>query len=119
MRASISLKKLRKIAKEWDEDKWAEFVQQMSQYSPEEIGFIDKTSKDERTAFRRNGHARKGVRAQRKGVFVRGRRLSAVGLLTLDGIAASNVIEGSFTAEKFVHFLEHDVVSPLVFSQFC
>jgi len=119
VRASISLKKLRKIAKERDEDKWAEFVQRMSQYSPEEIGFIDKTSKDERTAFRRNGHARKGVRAQRKGVFVRGRRLSAVGLLTLDGIAASNVIEGSFTTEKFVHFLEHDVVSPLVFSQFC
>jgi len=117
--ASISLKKLRKIAKERDEDKWAEFVQQMSQYSPEEIGFIDETSKDERTAFRQNGRVRKGVRAQRKGVFVRGRHLSAVGLLTLDGIAASNVIEGSFTTEKFVHFLEHDVVSPLIFSQFC
>ena len=91
----------------------------MSQYSPEEIGFIDETSKDERTAFRRNGRARKGMRAQRRGVFVRGHRLSAVGLLTLDGMAASNVIEGSFTAEKFVHFLEHDVVSPLLFSQFC
>jgi len=33
----------------------------MSQYSPEEIGFIDKTSKDKRTAFRWNSCARKGV----------------------------------------------------------
>ncbi|KIM60027.1 hypothetical protein SCLCIDRAFT_48067, partial [Scleroderma citrinum Foug A] len=82
----------------------------MSQYSPEEIGFIDKTSKDERTPFRQNSRARKGMRAQRRGIFVQGRRLSAVGLLTLDGMAASNVIEGSFTAEKFVHFLEHDVL---------
>ena len=63
MRASISLKKLRKIAKERDEDKQAEFMQRMSQYSPEEIGFIDETSKDERTTFRRNGRARKGMRA--------------------------------------------------------
>ena len=60
----ISLKKLRKIAKEWDKDKQAEFVQQMSQYSPKEIGFIDKTLKDERTTFRWNGHARKGMHAQ-------------------------------------------------------
>ncbi|KAI6148064.1 hypothetical protein BKA82DRAFT_16708 [Pisolithus tinctorius] len=44
----ISLKKLRRIAKEWDEDKQAEFVQHMSQYEAEEIGFIDETSKDER-----------------------------------------------------------------------
>ena len=43
--AGISLKKLRKIAKERDEDKWAEFVRQMSQYSPEEIGFINETSR--------------------------------------------------------------------------
>ncbi|KIM51416.1 hypothetical protein SCLCIDRAFT_46835, partial [Scleroderma citrinum Foug A] len=82
----------------------------MSQYSPEEIRFIDETSKDERTAFRRNSHARKGMHAQRRGIFVQGRRLSAVGLLTLDGMAASNVIEGSFTTEKFIHFLEHDVL---------
>ena len=111
--AGISLKKLRKIAKEWDEDKRAEFVWQMSQYSPEEIGFIDETSKDERTTIRQNGHARKGMRAQRRGVFVRGHCLSAVGLLTLDGMSTSNVIEGSFTMEKFVHFLEHNVVSYL------
>ena len=31
---------------------------------------------------------------------------------------ASNVIEGSFTTEKFIHFLEYDVVSFLFFSQF-
>ena len=117
--AGISLKKLRKIAKEQDKDKRAEFVRWMSQYSPEEIRFIDETSKDERTAFRRNGRARKGMHAQKRGVFVQGHRLSAVGLLTLDGMAASNVIKGSFTTEKFVHFLEHDVVSPLLFSQFC
>ena len=98
MCAGISLKKLRKIAKEWDKNKWAEFVCWMSQYSPEEIGY---------------GHARKGVCAQRKGVFVQECCLSVVGLLTLDGMFACYVIEGSFIAEKFVNFLKHDVIGSL------
>ena len=92
--------------------------EQMSQYSPEEIEFIDETSKDERITFRWNGHARKGMHAQRGGVFVRGHCLSTIGLLTLDGMEAYNVIKGSFTAEKFIHFLKHNVVSFHFISQF-
>ncbi|KIK24136.1 hypothetical protein PISMIDRAFT_99136 [Pisolithus microcarpus 441] len=82
----------------------------MSQYSAEEIGFIDETLKDERTTFRWNGCSAKGMCVQKKGVFVWGHRLSAVGLLMLDGMAACSVIEGSFTAMKFAHFLEHDML---------
>ena len=85
----------------------------MSQYEAEEIGFIDETSKDERTAFRRNGRSAKGECAAKKGVFVRGHRLSAVGLLTMDGMVACNIIEGSFNTAKFLDFLEHDVVCNL------
>ena len=107
----ISLKKLRKIAKERDKDKHAEFIRQMSQYTADEIGFIDETSKDERTTFRRYGRSAKGACVQRKGVFVHGCHLSAVGLLTLDEMVASNVIEGFFTAAKFTDFIEHGVVS--------
>ena len=102
----ISLKKLQKIAKERDEDKRADFVQRMSQYEAEEIGFINETLKDERTAFRRNGRSAKGV-------FVHSHCLSAVGLLTMDGMVACNIVEGSFNAAKFLDFLEHDVVCDL------
>ncbi|KIK10830.1 hypothetical protein PISMIDRAFT_66390, partial [Pisolithus microcarpus 441] len=82
----------------------------MSQYSPKEIGFIDETLKDERTMFRWNGCSAKGVHVHKRGVFVWGHHLSAVGLLTLDGMAACNIIKGSFTTAKFAHFLEHDVL---------
>jgi len=49
-----------------------------------------------------------------RGVFVRGRRVSGEGLLTLDGIVASTVVEGSMTREKFLYFLEHTVVSTML-----
>ncbi|KAH7903186.1 hypothetical protein BJ138DRAFT_974953, partial [Hygrophoropsis aurantiaca] len=59
-RSGISLKKLKKIATERNEDRRADFVRRMAQYDPEELGFIDETSKDERTLGRRNGSVIEG-----------------------------------------------------------
>jgi len=111
--ANISPKKLWIIAKEHDEDLCADFIQQMGQYSTEELGFLDEFSKDERTVQCHHGQAKQGKRASMRGVFVCGRRVSGKGLLTLDGIIASTVVEGSMTQEKFLHFLKHSVVSAL------
>lgn len=83
----------------------------MSQYSPEELGFLDETSKDERTVGRRYGRSRKGRRAEKKQPFVRGRRTSTEALLTLDGIVAGTVVEGSMTKAMFLEYLEFIVVS--------
>ena len=47
--AGVSLKKLRKIAKERDEDLRADFMRRVAQYAPEEMIWIDETSKDEQT----------------------------------------------------------------------
>lgn len=110
-RADISLKKLRIIAKERDEDVRADFIRRIAQYSAAEIGFLDEFSKDERTLHRRRGRAKKGRHAAEQGAFVRGRRVSGEGLLTVDGIVANTVVEASMTKEKFLYFLEHQVVS--------
>lgn len=45
--------------------------------------------------------------------FVRGTRLSATALLTVDGILASTVVEGSMNREMYLDFLEHRVVSDI------
>jgi transposase len=108
--AGISLKKLKKIAKERNEDLRADFIRQMAQYAPEELCFLDEVHKDERTLIRRRGRARKGKRAVMQGVFVRGRRVSAEGCLTVDGMVAGTVVEGSMTSDKFLYYLEHSVV---------
>lgn len=112
-RAGVSHKKLKRVAKERDEDVRADYIREMAQYSTDQLGFLDEVSKDERTKQRRKGRARKGQRAQMKGVFVRGKRLSAEGLLTSDGMIASTVVYGSMTRELFLEFLEQEVVSRL------
>ncbi|KAG1725774.1 hypothetical protein EDD22DRAFT_789656 [Suillus occidentalis] len=99
-RIGISLKKLKRIAKERNEQRRMEFTIQMSQYLPEEIGFLDETSKDEHTPGRL--------------FFVRGQRVSALGLMTIDGMVASSVVEGSFTTVKYLEFLQSTVVPAYV-----
>ena len=105
-RSGVSLKKLRWIGKERDENLRTDFVRTMGQYSPEEFGFLDKFSKDERTLHQHRGHSKKGKHVVMWGAFVHGRQVSGEGLLTLDGIVASTVVEGSMTCKKFLHFLE-------------
>jgi hypothetical protein len=51
-RAGVSGKKLKKIAKKRNETLRAHFIARMAQYEPEELGFLDETSKDERTIAR-------------------------------------------------------------------
>ena len=48
-RAGMSRKKLKRIAQERNEDRRAAFVIEMAQYTSDQIGFIDETSKDRRT----------------------------------------------------------------------
>ena len=55
LQAGISAKKIKKVASECNEDIRADFVARMAQYLPEQLGFLDEVSKDERTAFRTRG----------------------------------------------------------------
>ena len=62
----VSLKKLKQVAKECSEKLRADFIRRMAQYGSEEIGFIDETSKDERTICRQNGQSRKGTQVAKQ-----------------------------------------------------
>lgn len=114
-RAGMSYKKLKVIAKERNEPLRNDYMRSMAQYTPEQLGFLDETSKNDKTIARRNGRGKKGTRAQMKQVFVRGRRLSAEGLLTINGIVASTVVEGSMKRAGFLEFLENQVVCRSLF----
>ncbi|KAF8483528.1 hypothetical protein DFH94DRAFT_792356 [Russula ochroleuca] len=92
-RAQVSTKKLRKIAIKRNVNLRADFIRRMAQYRPEQLGFLDEVSKDERTSARRYG------------------RFSAEGLLTIDGMVSTTVIEGPMTRLRFLKYLEHSVVS--------
>ncbi|KAJ6511104.1 hypothetical protein C8R45DRAFT_753762, partial [Mycena sanguinolenta] len=72
---------------------------------------LDKTSKNDKTPGRRCGRAKKGKCAVKRRKTVRGRRLTATGLLTCEGMVACKLVEGSMHREQYLEFLEQQVVS--------
>ena len=59
--AGVSRKRLQCIALERNEALHADFIAHIAQFFPEELGFIDKVSKDERTVGRRYGRSKRGT----------------------------------------------------------
>ncbi|KAJ7894747.1 hypothetical protein B0H13DRAFT_2339121 [Mycena leptocephala] len=112
-RAGISTKKLTEIAEERCGPTRLDYVREISQYPAHFLGFLDKTSKNDKTPGRRLGRAKKGKRAVKRRKAVRGRRLTATGLLTSRGMLTSTVVEGSMHRDQYLSFLEHQVEAVL------
>lgn len=82
--------------------------------NPNMLLFIDESAKDERTSFRKYGRAAKGTPCIQRQCFIRGIRYTILPVLTLDGIIAYDIIEGSVTGERFIQFLKDHVVRRLI-----
>jgi transposase len=108
--AGVSRKKLRKIAKERNENVRSDFRLRMSAYHIDQLGWMDEVHKDERTTRRDYGLSVRNTRAQEKQAFERGSRITGTGLLTKDGMVAISTCYGSMTAESLAHWLDESVV---------
>jgi transposase len=76
------------------------------------VMFADESAKDDRNVSRMKGYSLVGTRCVQRRCFVRGKRYSILPILTLDGIIAYDIIEGSVTSDRFVRFLKDMVVCP-------
>jgi hypothetical protein len=81
-----------------------------SEFRPEQLVFIDETSKDERSLSRAYGYSVKNVKIKKNIVFVRGKRYTILPALTLDGFIAADIMEGSCNKERFQTFILTQVV---------
>ena len=72
IRVGVSRKCLQRIALEWNEALCAEFIACMAQFYPDELGFIDEVSKDDRMVGRCYGRSKRGTQARKSQLFVRG-----------------------------------------------
>jgi len=80
-------------------------------FQPEQLIFLDESAKDERTSCRQYGYSPRNQAAIKKVVFIRGTRYTLLPALSLDGIIALDVIQGSCNKEQFQNFILAKVVS--------
>ena len=80
-------------------------------FQPEQLIFIDESAKDEHTLCRQYGYSQRNQAAIKKVVFLRGKRYTILPALSLDGIIALDIMEGSCNKERFRNFILSRVVS--------
>ncbi|KAJ8508493.1 hypothetical protein ONZ45_g9242 [Pleurotus djamor] len=107
----LTYKLLHKAASERDNEYRSEWKAEVNNhYVGRQIVVVDESSKDERTLFRRYGHAPKGQRAATSAPFVRGDRYSLVAAMGLDGYIGTRVVEGAVDGDEFLDFIVNDVL---------
>lgn len=98
---------------ERDEVRRSHFMLQIARIAPrlDMLIFIDEAARNRRTSHRRYGRSVQGHRCVQRRHFVRGKRVSILPALTIDGIIAYDILPGSVTSKTFLQFLEQHVVS--------
>ena len=111
----LTRKKLTKAAREAVPEEIENYYEEMFPiYSfPEQVVFIDETSKDGRDAFRRYARSKKGTKAVMRIPFSRGNRVSAFAALDHKGFMSWKCIEGTFDRAKFMEAFSEKVVPHL------
>jgi len=108
----LTYKRLKRVAAERDDGFRADWLHNMTtNYTAEQLVFLDESSKDERTTLPRYGWSLSGQFPFDSVRLNRGIRYSVLPALTIDGYMTVRVIEGSIDGAEFYDFVVNDVAS--------
>jgi transposase len=101
---------MRRAALERDDALRAAWLEDtLLRYTADEMVFLDESSKDGRTVFRKYGRAPQGERPVIQESNDRGTRYSILPAITINGYIAVRVIEGSVDGAEFFDFVLDDL----------
>ena len=107
----LTQKMVTKMSAERDDGLRAIWEGMMAQYTnPELFVAVDESAVDDRTGQRTQGWSKIGTQCVRRMSFLRGICYSILPALTVNGIIALEIVEGSITKEIFLKFLHEQVV---------
>ena len=111
----LSRKKLTKAAREAAPEEIKNYYEKLRAiYSfPEQLVFVDETSKDGRDAFRRYARSKRGTKAVVKLPFSRGNRVSVLASLDYTGFMSWKCTSGTYSRKRFHHAFSEKVVPHL------
>lgn len=108
----ITRKIMRRAALERDDALRAAWLEDtLLRYTADEMVFLDESSKDGRTVFRKYGRAPQGEQPVIQESNDRGTRYSILPAITINGYIAVRVIEGSVDGAEFFDFVLDDLVN--------
>lgn len=98
-------KKAQYIALQQSEVKRIEFMAEISAFDPNMLIGIDETGSDRHNEIRKYGYSLKGKPARTFQLRIGGKRLSAIPIMTTNGLEDVYITTGSVNGDEFQHFL--------------
>jgi hypothetical protein len=87
-----------------------QWMSKLSEWTAEQLLFIDESAANERTADRKYGWAPVGVTPREARPFGRSERWSLCPAYTIDGFITWEIVHGSFSGELFEDFIKNKVL---------
>ncbi len=109
-RNGFTRKKLKAVALQQSEILREQYREEVSIFKKEMFVFVDETGTDRRDSLRRFGYSLRGKRATSQKLLVRGQRVSAVGVLSAQGILDCHIVTGTVNAGSFEEFIEQSLL---------
>lgn len=106
-RLGFTHKKIRRVATQRSEVKRAQFMAKLNGVDPDMLVLVDETGSDRRNAIRKYGYGLRGMTPTVHSLLARGKRISAVGVISTRGVEDSCLIEGNVNADVFISFVEN------------
>lgn len=107
-------KAIHHIALQQSEQLRAEFMATISVYDPEMIIWVDESGCDRRNSARKYGYSLRGTPVRDHRLLCRGKRYSAIPVVSVEGIHDVYLAEGSVDGEKFEHFVQQCLLPVLM-----
>ena len=81
-----------------------------SLYLVEMLVFLDETGTDNRDTLRRKAYSIRGKPSKKQTLLVRSEHVSALCLMSIEGILACKTVRGSVDGERFGDFIENSLM---------
>ena len=107
----LSRQKMRNVALMRSEVLRAQYIADISVFDPSMLVFVDETGCERRNSIRRYAYGLRGITPVQHQLFVYGRRISCIGVLSARGIEDAYLVEGNVNGDTFLQFIHRCLFS--------
>ena len=104
-RLGLTRKKVQLVALQCSMEMQARFMAEISLFDPQMLVWVDETGSNRRNSVRAHGYSLKGMRAVSYQLRVGGKRINAIGVMSMQGMEDAYIVEENVNGDVFERFV--------------
>ena len=109
-RLGLTRKKVQLVALQCSMEMQARFMAEISIFDPQMLVWVDETGSARRNSVRTYGYSLKGMRAVSHQLRVGGKRINAIGVMSMQGMEDVYIVEGIVNGDVFERFVTRSLI---------